>query len=229
MVKGLYYGGIGVFELGVFSAYGDRNLCFGVPDIADELFPFPQVWGAVDVELFVDDFRQAFLLEYKRGFVNVLHVQSCDYRILVDIAEIGNLCLDLLCQELGAPSNDDIRENSPLLQECYALLGRFGFLFIDAIGDGDIGQVHIDNVFSPHILPHLPHGLQEKLIFNVTHGTADFNDHQIGLLALGNLKYVALYDIRYVRYVLNGLSKVVSPPLLLPDHVEYLAHGHIPV
>jgi len=79
----------------------------------------------------VNNLRETFLLENNRHFVNIIYVQTGDYRIRIDIAKVGDLGLNFFGQKLRASAYDDIRKDPPLFQEIHTLLRGFGFLFIN--------------------------------------------------------------------------------------------------
>ena len=97
------------------------------------------------------------------------------------------------------------------------------------MGDGDIGQMHVDNILPANILPHLPHCLKEELIFDIPYCSAYFHYHQISRFFLGDFINVVLNDIGNMGNVLNGLSQVVPSSLFFSYHVKYLAHGQVPL
>jgi hypothetical protein len=201
----------------------------GIFQIVDPLSPPGHVRRAVDVELLVQNGRKTLLLEDKRDFIDIFHVQAGDHRFRVNIAEVRNLCLHFLGQELGAPPDDDVGENASLFQEVHTLLGRLGFLFVDPVRNRHIGEMNIDDVAPARILLHLANGLEKQLIFDISHRSADFHDDQIRRFLPCNLEDVILDDIRHMGDVLHRLAEIVPPPFLLPDHVENLAHGQVPL
>ena len=229
MIEGFNDGGVRIFEFGIFSAHGNGNFLIWIPDVVHQLFPFSEIRRAVYVEFLVNVFGQTFTFENDGDFIDVVHVQTGNDRLRLDIAEIGYLGLDFRCQKFRRPADDDIRENTPLLQKINALLSGFGFLFIDTCGNRHVGEVYKYNIVPSHILFHLAHGFQEELVFNISNGSTDFHNHQVRGFFLNNLPDVIFDQIRYVGDVLNGFTQVITASFLFPDHVENLAHGQIPV
>ncbi len=82
------------------------------------------------------------------------------------------------------------------------MLGGLGFNLAGGRYIGHKGQMDIDDIFLAHIEPELPNRFKERQTFDITDGTADFNDDDIDIL--GGL-YNALLD--FIRNMRNDLNR----------------------
>ncbi len=176
----------------------------------------------------MNNLRKALLFKNDWDFIDIIHIQTGNYCIGIDITKVGNLRLYLLCQELRASTYNDIWKNPPLFKEIHTLLCRFRLLFVHTIWNRHIGKVNIDYVLPSYIFFHLPHRLYKEFVLDVTNSSPYFYNDKIWFFFCYNFKYVVFYYISHMGYILYGLPKVVPSPLLFPDHVEYLTHGQVP-
>ena len=80
---------------------------------------------------------------------------------------------------------------------------------------GDEGQVDVDRVAAPDVLPELPDRLEERERLDVAHRAADLDEDDV--VVAGHAADAVLDLVRDVRDDLHGLPEVVAAPLLLDD------------
>jgi hypothetical protein len=152
----------------------------------------------------------------------------------LDVAEHGDLGLDTLIQSsLFATAGNEIGGETQTTKVTDGSLGRLGLLLADGTDGGDQGNVDQGKVIVADTELELTHGLNKGSGLDITDGTSELDDADIGLLARvvngdgGNTLDPVLDGIGNVRDDLNGLTEVVSLALTLDDIPVDLAGGDV--
>ena len=132
-----------------------------------------------------DNFIEALLMQHLRDLVNRGCVIAGNHRALIDIGKQSDLLAVFVGDRPVAAAHDHIRLNTDFTQLFHAVLRRFGF---DFSGHGQVGnerQVDVTGVVAALFDTHLPDRLQKRQRFDVTHGTADFDNADFGIIRAG--------------------------------------------
>jgi hypothetical protein len=92
------------------------------------------------------------------------------------------------------------------------VLGWLGLDFTRRGQVGNQGQVHVEHVIVPQFETHLTNCLEVRQRFDITHGTADFDQHDIG--PVGAVEHRVLDFIGDMRDDLYRCAEVITAPLL---------------
>ena len=107
------------------------------------------------------------------------------------------------------------------------MLGRLGLEFTGSGKEGDQRDVHEGDIVSAQVSAHLTRGLQEGLGLDITHGSANFRDDDIGGIAMSighSLgAHNALDFIGDVRDDLDGIAQVFAAAFLRNNGGVHLA------
>ena len=98
------------------------------------------------------------------------------------------------------------------------MLGGLGFIFVRAGNIGHQNHMDVAAVFHALLNANLADGLQERLALNITGGTADFGDDNIGFGAFGKIVDIALDFVGNVGNDLHRLAQI-SALAFLVQHV----------
>ena len=92
------------------------------------------------------------------------------------VTEQGNFILHFHAQRIFGAAYDDIRLDSHALELLDTGLGRLGLHLLGSAQIWNEGNVDENNVFPSLLMLELADRLEERLAFDITHRTADFND-----------------------------------------------------
>src|SRR6201992_994568 len=193
-----------------------------------QLFPARKVrFFGFNAEILQRQLVYTLLREGQRHLVDRGYIFGGDHRALLEIAEKGNLSLDLMRQEAVGAAQQNVGLDSDGEQFLYRVLGWLGFQFLGGADPGKQRHVHKDCGFPAKLLPHLPNRFQERQRFDVSHSSPDFDNGHVVVgrhLAHGILDFVG-----YVGNHLDRLAQVVPAPLLGYDLLVDPAGGQIVV
>ena len=164
-------------------------------------------------------------MEQQGNFVDVVHVLGGDHRLGLDVAEQGDLGLDVRGQDLFGAAQQDIGLDADGAQFLDAVLGGFGLDLPGALDVGHQGEVDVADVLFAQVPLELPDGLQERQALDVAHGAADLDD---GHIRRGGHRHDGLLDfVGDVGDDLDGAAQIVPPALLGDDVVIDAAGGEV--
>ena len=124
-------------------------------------------------------------------------------------------------------ADDDIRLDAHALQILNAGLGRLGLQFLRSAQIRNQRYMDQNGIIMAHLMLELTDGLQERLAFDITYGTADLDDGDAGLI-IGKVAVKAALDlIGDMRDDLYGTSAVITTTLLLQYGPVYLTGGNV--
>ena len=131
------------------------------------------------------------------------------------ITEQSNLILDTLIERMLAATYDNVRLDTHSLQLFYTGLGRLGFHFLRSTQIRNQSYMNQNSIFSADFMLELTNRLQERLAFDITDCTTDFNDCNTHIRVCEIAVETTLDFIRNVWNDLNGTSAIIAAALLL--------------
>ena len=163
-----------------------------------------------------DDVVETLVMQREGDLVDVLRVDGGDDRIGRDVAEQGDLALQVLRDRVLAAADDHVGLDSAPAQLGHRVLRRLGLLLTRGARMGHERQVEIADVVASDVTAELADRLQERHDLDVADGAADLDDDDVDAVAAEAAD--PLFDlVGDVRNDLHGLSEIVAPPLL-GDH-----------
>ena len=151
-----------------------------------------------------DERVHAFLREAERHFVDGGHGGGADDGLLFNVAEGGDLLLDLAAQCAVGAAEQDVGLNADGEQLLDGVLGGLGFELLRGGDPRHQREVDEDGVFAAEFLAHLADGFEEREGFDVADGAADFDDGDVGAVG-GHFAHGVLDLVGDVGDDLDGL------------------------
>ena len=145
------------------------------------------------------------------------------------VAEQAYFFLEMRLDIFFAAADDNFGVNAELVQIADGHLCGLGFLFVYAGGYRNVGEVHKNGVVVADFVTQLSSRLDVELVFEVAHGSTDFDEQYIGLLLVRNSVKLFLDEVGYVRDELHRMSEVITVALFLENHLENAAHREAPI
>ena len=115
-----------------------------------------------------------------RDFVDEGHGFGADDGLFFDVAEGGDLLLDVAAEGAVGAAEENVGLNSDGEQLFDGVLRGLGFELLRGGDPGNEREVDEDGVFAAELLAHLADGLKEWEGFDVADGAADFDDGDVG-------------------------------------------------
>src|ERR1019366_1505344 len=211
-----------VLILHVLSYNADSNHILRVVDAVYQLVPLRKVAiFRFQFEAAQDQRVHLFMRETHRYFVDGGNVLRRDHGFFFDVAEQGNLRLDLLRKVTVGAAEQNIRLNSDAEQFFNGVLGRLGLQFLGRGDKRHQRHVYEQRVVAAQFLPHLADGFDEGQRLDVAHRAADFGDHHVHVLR--DFFGRRLDFVGDVRNHLHGLAQIIAAALLGDDLLVNLA------
>ena len=155
-------------------------------------------------------------MEDERDLVDVVGVDGGHHRLDGDVAQKGDLPLEVVGDHPVRAAHDDIGLDSPAPQLGDRVLGGLGLLLAGRTEVGHQGEVDVGHVLPADVTPELTDGLEEGDDLDVPHRPADLDDDHVDVLgAQGADRLLDL--IGHMGDDLDRLAQVVASPLL-GDH-----------
>ncbi len=215
VIQGLHYTQVCVMQLDIFANQGNGAGLAAGGNAGDQLFPLGQVAGrSFQVQLTANNVGQAGSFQHQRALVQAGHGQVFNHAIRAHIAEHADLALDIAANAAIGTQHDDVGGDAHALQFLAGMLGGLGFIFVRAGNIGHQNHMDVAAVFHALLNANLADGLQERLALNITGGTADFSDDNIGFGAFGKIVDIALDRILKNNVVTNRENNTSNALLL---------------
>jgi hypothetical protein len=194
----------------------DRDFVRGVPDAIDEIHPGAHArLGLRKVQALQHDAVESLGGEHQRHLVDARHVFRGDDGLFVDVAEEGDLPLDLLIEESVRAAQQDVGLNTDRPQVADAVLRRLRLQFSGGADEGDQGEVDVQRVLAPDVLPQLADGFDERQTFDVADGSPDLHEDDVDVVR--DRANAVLDFVGDVRDDLDRPAEVIAAALLLDD------------
>ena len=167
-------------QVGVLPHDRDPHLMLRMHDSLDDGLPGSQIgFLGLEPESLADHAVESLIPESDRDFVDRRHVGALDDALEIDVAEAGDLALDLGTDRLFAAADQDVGLDSDLHQVPHRVLGRLGLELAGRRDVGHQGQMDEQRVVAPHLLAELTDRLEERQRFDVSHRAADLGDNDV--------------------------------------------------
>ena len=148
-------------------------------------------------------------MEDQRQLVDVPGVGGVDHGPLLDVAEAGDLALEVVGQRLFAAADDHVGLDAAAAQLGDRVLGRLGLLLARRTDERHERDVDVADVVAPDEVAELPDRFEEREDLDVADRAADLGDHDVDVVA-GDPLDAALDLVGDVRDDLHGLAEVVA-------------------
>jgi hypothetical protein len=142
----------------------------------------------------------------------------------IHIAEQSDLFSLFARDALFASADEHVGLDTDLTELPDGVLGRFGFDLCGGFEVWNQGEVDEQAVLATDVLWELPNCFEEWQAFDVTDGSTDFGDHDIGVW-VGQPKDRFLDLVGDVRDDLDGFPEELPTPLFFDDPKIDLAGG----
>ena len=215
----LGHGEIGVVQLDIFADEANLDRALARFDARHHVRPFGQIGrGRVDSQLAADDGGEVRRLQHQRRLIQAGERDIFDDAVRLDVAEHRNFAEDGRLQRLVAAEDDDVRPDAHALQFFDGMLRRLGFVLVGATQKRHQRDMDEEAVLLPNLEGDLPHGLEERLRFDVTDGAANFCDDDVRIGLLADTVDEFLDFVGNVGDDLHGGAEILAAPLLV-QHV----------
>ena len=151
-------------------------------------------------------------MEDQRQLVDVAGVGGVDDRLGVDVAEVGDLHLEVVAQRLLAAADDEVGLDAPAAQLGHRVLRRLGLLLARRSDERHEGDVDVADVVPAGLLAELADRLEERQDLDVADRAADLGDHDVDVVG-GHAADAPLDLVGDVGDDLHRLAEVVAAPL----------------
>ena len=151
-------------------------------------------------------------MEDQRQLVDVAGVGGVDDGAGVDVAEVGDLDLEVVRQRLLAAADDEVGLDAAAAQLGDRVLGRLGLLLPRRADERHQRDVDVADVVPAGLLAELADRLQEREDLDVADGAPDLGDDDVDVVG-GEAADAALDLVGDVRDDLHGLAEVVAAAL----------------
>ena len=165
-----------------------------------------------------DNIPQPRRLQRQRHPVNILHRRQWYHRFAGNVAKGRYLFANLRRNRMVAAADDRIRLDPDRPQFLDAVLRRLGFQLLRRRQIRQQRQMDVKNVAPPHLVAHLPDGLQKRQPLDIAHRAAHLDHNHRRPRLLGQAQDPFLNVVSHVRHRLNRPAEEI-PPALLGDQV----------
>ena len=133
------------------------------------------------------------------------------------ITEQGNFVLHAIIERIFGTAYDDIRLDSHSLKFLYAGLGRFCLHLLRCFQIRNQGYMDQNHILRSAFMLKLTNGFEERLAFDVTDCTTNFNDGDLCISSSGIPVKTAFDLVRDMWDDLYCSSAEISPTLFLKN------------
>ena len=151
-------------------------------------------------------------MEDQRQLVDVAGIGSVDDRLGVDVAEVGDLHLEVVGQRLGAAAHDQVGLDAAAAQLGDGVLRRLRLLLARRADERHERDVDVAHVVAAGFLAELADRLEERQDLDVADRAADLGDDDVDVVG-GQPGDPPLDLVGDVGDHLHGLAEVVTAPL----------------
>src|ERR1043165_3239164 len=206
-----------IAELDVLADEADAHLVLGMAHLAHDLFPLRQRADLLvrQVELVEEDLVEPLARERQRDLVDEFDVARGDDRLLLDVAEEGDLLLHVLGDGALAAAKENIGLDADLAQLLHGVLRRLGLHLLRRFDVRHERDVDVEGVAAADFLAELADGFEERQRLDVADRAADLDAPEDD--ALARFADALLDLVGDVGDDLHGLAEVVAAALFLDD------------
>jgi hypothetical protein len=217
MVQRLHHGQVGVAEVHVLAHDRDPDRIGRRADALHEDLPLGEVRLLVDPEVSRELLVQALVMQRQRHLVDRPSVRRADHAADRDVAQQGDLLLEVPTDRPVAPADDRVGLQTERAQLLHRVLGGLGLQLAGRADERHQGHVDERAAVAADLVPQLADCLEERQGLDVADRSADLDDLHVRLLGLRERADPLLDLVGDVRDHLDRLAQVVAPPLLGQD------------
>ena len=151
------------------------------------------------------DVVEALVVEDERQLVDVAGVGGVDDGLGVDVAQVGDLHLEVVRQRLLAAAHDEVGLDAAAAQLGDRVLRRLGLLLAGRADERHERDVHVADVVASGLLAELPDRLEEGEDLDVADRAADLGDDHVDVV--GGERAMR----RLISSVMCGITCTVLP------------------
>src|SRR5450759_35199 len=155
---------------------------------------------------------QSFRIQNKRNLVYGLRVYGVDHSLAIGVTEQGDFVLHITCYGAIRSAYYCVRLDAEALEFFDAVLCRLRLQLLRSLEPWHKRYVNVTDVLMPEFLPQLPDGLQKRLALDVTDGTPNFVDCNVGVFVLDNLQDPLFYLVGDMWNDLHCRAKELALP-----------------
>ena len=211
MVQRLDNGEVSVGQAYVFAYHRNINRAFNGIRRGKERFQRIKIdLGLLQAETLQHLGIKLLIEQRKRHFIDRRRINAGKHVFGGNVAEQGDLFSNLLGNFMVGAAHDEIRLNADGTQLLNAMLSWLGFHLMSC---GDVRHqryMHKQHVAVGALLLELARRLDKGLRFDVTDGTADLRDYDIGVRLLRDAVQALFNGIGNVRNNLYGTTQEVA-------------------
>ena len=183
MLQALDHREVGVGQADVLADQADPHRLDRLLDHRHDRLPRREIDRRVEPQHVAHDIVEALVVEDQRQLVDVAGVGGVDHGTLVDVAEVGDLALEVVAQRLFAAAHDHVGLDAAAAQLGDRVLRRLGLLLARRADERHQRDVEVADVVASGLLAELADGLEERKDLDVADGAADFGDDDVDVVA----------------------------------------------
>ena len=138
--------------------------------------------ASIQPQHLADDVVEALVVEDQRQLVDVAGVGGVDDGPGVDVAQVGDLALEVVAERLLAAAHDEVGLDAAAAQLGHRVLRRLGLLLARRADERHERDVDVADVVAPGLLAELADRLEEREDLDVADGAADLGDHDVDVV-----------------------------------------------
>ena len=174
-------------EFDVLADHSHPGLLRGIAADGHQFLPLFEVRFAADQpQAFHGNIGKTLGFEHQGHLVDRIGVHCLDHPVLFNVAEEGDLVLEVFRQGAFTTADDDVRLDPDAAQFLHAVLGRFGLQFPGGPQVGNDGDVNVEHVLPADVALELADRLQEGKRLDVADRAPNLGDHHIRALLHGD-------------------------------------------
>ena len=107
------------------------------------------------------------------------------------------------------------------------MLSRFRFKLVRPSDIRNESNMYIHTIIVSDLVAYLSYSLDKRIRFHIPDRSAYFRDNNIGISIIGNAVNSVFNFVRYMRYYLNGMSKIIASSLLIYNRHENFTGSNV--
>src|SRR5688572_3029251 len=222
---------VGIFQLDIFSDYGDLNRTAGrVFDRGHKLAPVLEIEMRklfTEVKVVDDKLVKPLVVKRKRHLIDRRHVEGRYDRVLLHVTEQSDLSPKVHRQRSFRPTQKNIGCDTDLAKFFYRVLCRLCLQF--AGGSYIRNERNVDKycIPLPFFVAYLADRFHKRQRLDIADRSADLDDQNIRLMLAGNHPDRGLDLVCDVRDNLDGLAEIIAAAFLFDDRKVDPAAGPV--
>jgi len=212
VLEALDHGQVGVLVVDVLADETDLHRFGGGLHHGDHVAPRGEVDGCIEAQALAHHRVEALVVQDERQLVDVAGVGGVDHRVVVDVAQAGDLALQVVAERRLAAAHDDVGLDATAAQLGDGVLRGLRLLLARGADEGHQRDVDVADVVATDVGTELTQRFQERQDLDVADRAAHLGDDHIDVVG-GQAPDAALDLVGDVRDDLHGLAQVVASAL----------------